>query len=672
ELEFRTLAKRLFKNTTIQEKEKNPTETDLFGNIITHKKPQTTATPKTDKKIQITENELVEQVSDINSPTYKNIQTQPHFYYLLNTFEQIQLLATQLAQLTEFCLDTETTSLEAYNAELVGIAFAWYPHEAYFVIPPPQSTWYEVLPILQPIFENETITKIGQNLKYDLAVLKNYGIHLKGKLWDTMLAHYLLEPDMRHNMDVLAKNYLHYEPIEIEALIGKKGKDQASMTTVEIELLKEYACEDADITFQLKQVFEPKIQKQGLEKLFFEVEAPLIEVLAAMEAEGVNLDVKVLSEISKDLDKEIQLLEHEIYRQAGTPFNIASPKQLGEILFEKLKLDPKAKKTKTGQYATGEEILVKLASEHPIIQQILEYRELQKLKSTYVDALPQLISPKDKRLHTSYNQAVATTGRLSSSNPNLQNIPIRTEKGREIRKAFVPRNKDFVILSADYSQIELRIMALFSRDETMLQAFQQGKDIHAITASKIYKVPLEQVNSDMRRKAKTANFGIIYGISAFGLAQRLNIPRKEASELINAYWQEFPAIKQYMENIVNKARQQEYVETILGRRRYLRNINSQNAVERAMAERNAINAPIQGSAADMIKLAMIRIYQFLTKEKLQTKMILQVHDELVFDAHKAELEYVKQNVAQLMKNALVLDVPIEVDLRVGEDWLKAH
>ena len=530
----------------------------------------------------------------------------------------------------------------------------------------------EILELLRPVLENESILKIGQNVKYDMLVLKNYGIEVKGTLYDTMLAHYLIEPEGKHGMDWLAQQYLHYKPVSITELIGKKGKGQGNMRDVDEDEVTAYAAEDADITLRLKGKLDPIIQSNGLKKLFDEVENPLIRVLTDMEFEGVRIDTGSLAELSVALEEESKEIEKRVYELAGVRFNLASPKQLGEVLFEKLKLDPKAKKTKTGQYATGEEILSKMADEHEIAQAILDHRQMVKLKSTYVDALPTMINSKTGRIHTTYNQFVAATGRLSSINPNLQNIPIRTSRGREIRKAFVPRDENHVLLSADYSQIELRLMAAFSQDESMLEAFRNGRDIHVATAAKIFKVPLEEVTSDMRRKAKTANFGIIYGISAFGLAQRLSIPRGEAKEIIDAYFAEFPAVKQYMDGAIEKARKDEYVETILGRRRYLRDINSRNMTMRGFAERNAINAPLQGSAADLIKVAMIHVHDWMKKEKLKSKMILQVHDELVFDAHKDEVELLKKHIPGLMSNAIKLPVPIEVEVGVGTDWLQAH
>ncbi|TAF65368.1 MAG: DNA polymerase I [Cytophagales bacterium] len=668
ELEFRTLGKKLFKENTPEEKNKTKTKTDpknqigLFGEA----NQNTNANTEQEKP---TSDENAENTTIF----YHNALTLPHRYHLLEEESEIKRLVNIIMTLPHFCYDTETTSIDAYRAEIVGMSIAWVPQEAYYIpFPPEKEETQKRLEWLRPIFENENIEIIGQNLKYDNAILENYGIKVKAKLFDTMLAHYLLEPDNRHDLDTLAKNYLGYEMIPIENLIGKKGKDQKSMREVDLSEIVEYAAEDADKTYQLYHYFAPLVQKQNLGKLLYEIETPLINVLSSMERTGIRINTQNLKEISNTLTQEIALLEKEIYQQAGEKFNVASPKQLGEILFDKLKLDEKAKKTKTGQYATGEEVLIKLADKHIIISQILEYRELQKLKNTYVDALPNLLNATTGKIHTSYNQAVAATGRLSSINPNLQNIPIKTAKGREIRKAFVPTNENYKLISADYSQIELRIMAEFSQDATMLEAFQQKQDIHTATAAKIFKVGLSEVSSEMRRKAKTANFGIIYGISAHGLSQRLNIPRKEASEIIQAYFEQFPAIKQYMDKVIQQARENEYVTTLLGRRRYLRNINARNAVERGIAERTAINAPIQGSAADMIKLAMINIHQAMRKEGMKSQMILQVHDELVFDAHLDEIATLSELIRTLMTEAMPLSVPIEVEIGVGDNWLEAH
>ncbi len=603
----------------------------------------------------------------------KTIHNTSHHYHLVDTPEKAKELAEKLKKQKTFCFDTETTGLDPNNAELVGISFSWKAQEAWYV---PLSENYhhatQQLAVFKDVLEDEQIEKIGQNIKFDISILRWYDIVVKGKFFDTMIAHYLLEPDQRHNMDALAETYLHYKPVPIESLIGKKGKNQQSMRTVALEEIKEYAAEDADVTLQLREVFEPKLKETGTEKLFYETEMPLVPVLAAMEAEGVKLDTETLAKFGEELTVEIAGMEKEIYEMAGVEFNIASPKQLGEVLFERLNLSSKPKKTKTGQYSTGEEVLTKLAYRHPIVEKILEYRSLTKLKSTYVDSLPKLVKERDGRIHTSYNQAVAATGRLSSNNPNLQNIPIRTERGREIRKAFIPRNEEYVLMAADYSQIELRIIAHLSKDEAMMDAFRNGLDVHTATASRVYGVPVEQVSKDMRRHAKVVNFGIIYGISAFGLSERLKIPRREAAEIIQSYFEKYPGIHQYMEKTIEFARERGYVETILGRRRYLNDIRSANGVVRAYAERNAINAPIQGSSADMIKIAMIRIFDEMQRRNMKSKMILQVHDELVFDTHKEEVEELKFLVDDKMKNALLLDVPVVVDISTGNNWLEAH
>ncbi|WP_242921975.1 DNA polymerase I [Pontibacter liquoris] len=618
------------------------------------------------------------EVADVEEApaTMQTIHSTIHSYYLINTPELRQRLVKYLLRQDEVSFDTETTSIDAITAHLVGMSFCYRPGEAYYVPVPPndREEAMRIVAEFKPVLESQTIAKIGQNIKYDMLVMKNYEVEVQGPIFDTMLAHYLLEPEMRHNMDVLAETYLNYSPVPITALIGPKGKGQKTMADLTPEEIKDYACEDADITLQLKQYFEPLLQEQHQTRLFGEVETPLVPVLAAIEKEGISIDSNALADISMQLESEVIKLERRIFELAGEQFNIGSPKQLGEVLFDKLELHGKAKikKTKTGQYATGEEILSKLSGEHEIVRLILEHRELTKLKSTYVDALPQLVCSLDNRVHTSFNQAVTATGRLSSTNPNLQNIPVRTERGREIRKAFVPRNSKHLIISADYSQIELRIMADFSGDPTMKEAFKNGLDIHASTASKVFHVPLDKVDAEMRRKAKTINFGIIYGISAFGLAERLHIPRREAADIIEAYFAEFPAVKEYMDSAIDKAREQEYVETLLGRRRFLRDINSRNQTIRGFAERNAINAPIQGTAADIIKIAMINIHDYLQQEKLQTRMILQVHDELLFDAPREEVEIVTPKIVELMTNALPLSVPMEVGLGVGENWLEAH
>ncbi|RRB02757.1 DNA polymerase I [Larkinella rosea] len=616
-----------------------------------------------------TETETVERVQEPRRTIYSVV----HDYRLVDTPALRKSLVHYLNQQQTLCFDSETTSTDPVEADLVGLSFAYRKGEAFYVpVPSDREGAQAIVEEFRAVFENPEITKIGQNLKYDMLMLKKYGIEVQGKLFDTMVAHYLIEPEQRHNMDIMAMTHLNYEPVSIETLIGKKGPKQLSMRDVEIQKVVEYAGEDADITLQLKDTFLPLLEKNQLTKLFYEVEMPLVRVLGDMELGGVKVDMNALAELSATLETDIRQVQGEIYELAGGPFNVGSPKQLGEVLFEKLKLDSKAKKTKTGQYATGEEILTDLEADHEIARKILDYRELVKLKNTYVDALPLMMSKHDGRIHTSFNQAVAATGRLSSTNPNLQNIPIRTPRGREIRKAFVPHSDDFLIMSADYSQIELRIMAAFSGDQTMLDAFNNGIDIHTQTASKVFKVGLDEVDSDMRRKAKMVNFGIIYGISAFGLSRRLRIPRREAAEIIQEYFAGFPAIKDYMDGAINKARECEYAETILGRRRYLRDINSRNMTDRSFAERNAINAPIQGSAADMIKIAMINIDEFIRKNRLKSRMILTVHDELVFDAHKDELDLLKENVADLMKNAIPLPVKMETGIGIGENWLVAH
>jgi len=687
ELEFRTLRKKLLPNE--QQESSASSKQPSSGSTSNTVAPVNAIKAKSGTQISMFE----AMASPSNMPNAEPTQTpfeeeeelqfransikdtilsKVHEYHLMDTPALRKSLIQYLNSQDEFCFDSETTSVDAVDAEIVGLSFAYYAGEAFYVpISSDQAEAQLVMNEFKEVFENDSITKIGQNIKYDLMVLKNYGIELKGKLFDTMLAHYIIEPEQRHGMDYLANVYLNYDPVSIETLIGK-GKGQGSMRDVAVEKIKDYAAEDADITLQLKQILEPKLADSQQQKLLEQVEMPLVNVLANMEMEGVRIDMTALHDMSSVLETDVKQIQNDIFTLAGQEFNVASPKQLGDILFEKLKLDSKAKKTKTGQYATGEDILSKLENEHEIVRKILDFRELVKLKNTYVDALPSLVSKKTGRIHTSYNQAVAATGRLSSTNPNLQNIPIRTPRGREIRKAFVPRNEDYVILSADYSQIELRIMAAFSGDESMLEAFNQGTDIHSTTASKVFKVGIPDVTSEMRRKAKMVNFGIIYGISAFGLSQRLNIPRGEAKDIIDAYWVEFPKIKQFMDDTINKAREHKFVETILGRRRYLRDINSQNMTDRGFAERNAINAPIQGSAADMIKVAMINIHDFMKQEQLKSRMILQVHDELVFDAHRSEVEFLKIKVNELMCTAIPMSVKMETGMGIGENWLEAH
>ena len=681
ELEFRRLAEQLdlkgapvpAVNTggeavsvkTPNSKKTNPDQMDMFSESV--------AMSEMLEETVAVEGSINESVI-VEIKTFSTAADTKHTYHLIDSAEKRKALIAELNNQKEFCFDTETTSLDVYTAELVGVSFAFNKYEAYYIpIPEKQEEAQQVIYEFKAVLENESILKIGQNIKYDLAVLKRYNIFLKGKLFDTMVAHFLIQPEMRHNMDVLAETYLNYSPISIETLIGKKGKEQLSMRTVAIEEIKEYAAEDADITLQLKHKFAPMLEDLQEKKLFEEVEVPLIPVLADMEAEGIALDKNALNELALALQKDIVTVESEIQKMAGTPFNVSSPKQVGDVLFEILKIVEKPKKTKTGQYATGEDVLAKLVAKHEIVGKILDYRELVKLKNTYVDTLPLLINPATGRIHTSYNQVVAVTGRLSSDNPNLQNIPIRTERGREIRKAFIPRNENYILLSADYSQVELRIIAELSKDEGMIEAFKSGHDIHKATAAKVYNVSLEEVTSDMRRNAKMVNFGIIYGISAFGLAERLNIPRKEAAGIIESYFQKYPQIKEYMDKSIEVAREKGYVETIMGRRRYLRDINSSNHTVRGFAERNAINAPIQGSAADMIKIAMIHIHHELTAKQLKTKMLLQVHDELVFDVFRDELEIVKPIIKHHMANALpTLTVPIEIEMGVGQNWLEAH
>ncbi len=603
----------------------------------------------------------------------QNIDSVAHKYYLAENEMQRASLRAELAVKDAFCFDTETTGLDTHTAEIVCLSFSFKEHEAYCVpLPSKREEAQKVLEEFREIFADEKIEKIAQNIKFDLLMLSNYGIGVKGKLFDTMLAHYLIQPEQKHNLDYLCSIYLNYEKVPTEKLIGKKGKNQRSMRSVDKEKLRDYACEDADLTFQLKHHLDPLLDKYEMRQLFEMIEMPLVPVLVHMENAGVKINSEVLKNYAGKLREQIIAIEKEIFELAGEKFNVSSPKQLGPILFEKLKIDTNARKTKTKQYSTSEEVLVRLSDRHPIVNKVLEFRGLKKLLSTYVEALPELINKRTGKIHTSFNQAITSTGRLSSFNPNLQNIPIRDESGREIRRAFIPSDKDHTFLSADYSQIELRIMAALSKDGEMLKAFREGKDIHAITAAKIYKVPENKVTSDMRRKAKTANFGIIYGISAWGLSQRLNIPRSEARELIDGYFESFPKIKGFMDQQIETAKNKGYVQTIKGRRRYLNDINSRNGVVRGMAERNAINAPIQGSAADIIKLAMIHIFEQFNKKGLKSKMVLQVHDELNFDVLKTELETVKGIVKKEMEHTVELDVPLTVEMNAASNWLDAH
>lgn len=664
ELEFKTLGKRILGDafaTTAPAESASPAKAqlDLFGNEI-----QGAAPPPSEEPQEAAQSILIAE---------KNINNTPHNYQLADTPEKRAALLAVLLQQQEISFDTETTGTDANAVELVGMSFSFKAGEGWYIpVPADRTLAQEIVDSFRPLFDTTHILFIGQNIKYDMIVLKWYGVEIKGPVFDTMLAHYLIEPEGRRSMDLLSAQYLQYEPVSIETLIGKKGKGQGNMRDVELDKIKDYAAEDADITLQLKEKFAPLLPLKAVEKVFYEVENPLVKVLTDMEYEGISIDIQALSDYSRELETEIKRAEESVYAQAGVRFNLASPKQLGEVLFEKLMLDPKAKKTRTGQYATGEDVLAKLSNKHQIVEDILVFRELSKLKSTYVDALPLMLNKRTNRVHTSYNQAVAVTGRLSSNNPNLQNIPIRTDRGREVRKAFVARNEEYVLMSADYSQIELRIIAAISEDVHMIDAFRQGLDIHAATAAKVYGVELAEVTPEMRRNAKSVNFGIIYGVSAFGLSENLGIARGEAKTLIDNYFAQYPSIKQYMDNQIKSAQLNGYVETLLGRKRWLKDINSSNAVVRGYAERNAINMPIQGTAADMIKLAMITIHKKLKQENLRSRMILQVHDELVFDVHKDEIELIKPLIEEGMRNALPLTVPVDVEIGVGANWLQAH
>ena len=650
ELEFRTLGKRLLGD---QMAAGMAVQGDLFGAA-----PADNAGPS---------------AQAIETPSVLNIEQVKHEYIQVNTLAKAKELADLLAKQKRICFDTETTSLDKLEAEVLGLALAFEKHKAYYVVMPREfEACKEMLQVFQPVFSNKSIEKVAQNIKYDLMVMLKYGIELDGPLFDTMLAHYLLEPDQRHGMDALSEKYLNYKPMSIESLIGKKGKNQLSFESVDLDKATEYAAEDADITLQLREVLAPQLVESELQKLFEEVEIPLVKVLAAMEMEGVRVDRPFLDNYSDELGQNLDRLEKEIHELSSSNFNISSPKQLGEVLFDVLKLDPKAKKTRTGQYKTDEDTLRKLADSHEMVQKVLDYRQVQKLKSTYVDALPKLIKDSTGRVHTSFAQAVAATGRLSSNNPNLQNIPIRTDMGREVRKAFVPRDEDHILIAADYSQIELRVVASVAEDAGMMEAFHAGIDIHAATAAKVFGVAVEEVTKEQRYRAKSVNFGLIYGQGAFGLAQNLGISRTEAKELIDAYFEQFPGIRSYMDNTIDFCRQHGYVKTILGRRRYIPDINSNNRTVVGFAERNAINAPIQGSAADMIKVAMINIQKHLEQIDSKTKMILQVHDELLFDAHKDEIDSLAPVVIKLMEEAMPLKVPVLVEMGQGQNWLEAH
>jgi DNA polymerase-1 len=669
ELEFRRMAEQfdaIFKKDGGTTDNSNPVdETKLY------KKPQ----PKNEEQFDLFGSAIQDDSSEeTRHQYYSSLENTAHSYQIIHGDLGLKLLLQNLQKQSSVCFDTETTGLDALHAELVGISFSFEKGKGFYVpFPENQEEAQTLIEKFIPFFENENIEKIGQNLKYDLKILSNYNITVKGKLFDTMIAHYLINPDMRHNMDILSETYLKYSPQSIETLIGKKGKNQKSMRDVELEEIKEYAVEDADVTLQLKEIFTLELDKTGTKKLFEEIEIPLVKVLADMEKEGIRVDVDFLKSLSKTLDDDIKILEANIFETAGEKFNLASPKQLGDVLFDKLKIGGlKQKKTKTGQYATGEEILSYLAAEHPIVKDILDWRQLVKLQNTYVEALPNQVDKITQRIHTDYMQTVAATGRLSSNNPNLQNIPIRTERGRQIRKAFVARDENYTLVSADYSQIELRVIAALSGEENMIKAFQNHEDIHKSTASKVFNVPLEEVTREQRSHAKTVNFGIIYGVSAFGLSNQTNLSRKESADLIEAYYQTYPRLKSYIQEQIDFARDNGYVQTILGRRRYLKDINSQNAIVRGGAERNAVNAPIQGSAADIIKIAMINIHEKLISENWKSKMLLQVHDELVFDVHNDELEKIKPMIKHEMENAFKLEVPLDVDLGAGKDWLEAH
>jgi DNA polymerase-1 len=662
-LEFRRLKDQFLK---LFSGENNPVQNQV-ANSVSEKTNDKTAGAGQFSLFE-TESNIIEESSG-----RMTLASYSHVYQSVAPGMAMELFLKNLIKQKSVCFDTETTGLNPLEAKLVGIAFSWEAGKGFYLpFPEEDAKAQEIIELLRPFFEAEEIEKIGQNLKYDIKVLAKYKIDLKGPMFDTMIAHYLINPDMRHNMDVLAETYLNYSPQSITELIGKKGKNQGSMRDVPLELITEYAVEDADITLQLKQHFEPELKEANIENLFKEIEIPLVQVLADMELEGINLDEDFLKSLSADLDRDIKELEEKIYKEAGEVFNIGSPKQLGIILFEKLALAKKPKKTKTGQYSTGEEVLSYFAVENEIVQNVLDYRGLVKLKNTYVEALPNQVEKTTGRVHTDYMQTVASTGRLSSNNPNLQNIPIRTERGREIRKAFIPRDENYLIIAADYSQIELRIIAALSKEENMILAFKNGEDIHASTASKVFNVPLEEVTRAQRSNAKTVNFGIVYGVSAFGLSNQTGLSRTESKELIDTYYAAYPKLKDYMQEQVNFAKENGYVQTVLGRRRYLKDINSKNVMVRGGAERNAVNAPIQGSAADIIKLAMINIHKKLKEGNYKTKMLLQVHDELVFDAFKDEVDEVKKMIKFEMENAFKLDVPLDVEIGEGQNWLQAH
>lgn len=651
ELEFRTLSERILGES-------------LAGTLK--------AVPSSQGSLFDQPDEAVVTSGDVE--VFKKLADIPHQYFVVEDKLWRKDLLNELLKQKEVCIDTETTSLDVLEARLVGFSFCYTPGQAYYIpVPDNEKETTAILQEFLPFFESDTIVKIGQNIKYDYSVLQNYDICMKGPFFDTMLAHYVVQPEQRHGMDYLSETYLHYKPIATEELIGPKGKKQKSMRDLPVEQVGEYCNEDTDVTFRLKQVLEPQVKETDTVKVLYDIELPLVPVLSGMEREGIRIDVDFLNNYSAGLEKELKDCEKRVYEQAGEEFNLSSPRQLGEVLFEKLKLDPKAKKTKTGQYATGEDVLKKLASGHPVVHDILEYREISKLKSTYVDALPTMINAHTGRVHTSFMQAVAVTGRLSSQYPNLQNIPVRTARGKEIRKAFIPRNENYTLLSADYSQIELRIVAAMSKDPNMTEAFKEGRDIHTATAARVYGIEEKDVTKEMRYKAKSVNFGLIYGQGAFGLAENLGISRTEAKQLIDTYFEQYTSIKKYMDDQINKAREIGYVQTVTGRKRWLSDINSANFTVRGFAERNAINMPIQGTAADMIKLAMIRIEQAFKEHQFQSKMLLQVHDELVFDARKEEVEAVKKVILECMESALPLgEVPVVAEVGTGENWLEAH
>jgi DNA polymerase-1 len=668
ELEFRRMAEQF---DAIFKKGGASTANALVDEAKLYKKPQ----PKSEEQFDLFGSAIHDETSeDTRHQYYNSLENTEHSYQIIQGDLGVKLLLQNLQNQSSVCFDTETTGLDALHAELVGISFSFEKGKGFYVpFPENQEEAQILINKFIPFFENSTIEKIGQNLKYDLKILSNYNIKVEGKLFDTMIAHYLINPDMRHNMDILSETYLRYSPKSIEDLIGKKGKNQKSMRDIELEEIKEYAVEDADVTLQLKEIFTLELDKTETKKLFEEIEIPLVKVLADMEKEGIRVDVDFLKSLSKELNNDIKALEKTIYETAGHSFNLASPKQLGEVLFDKLKIGgAKQKKTKTGQYATGEEILSYLAVDYPIVKDILDWRQLIKLQNTYVEALPNQVDKITNRIHTDYMQTVAATGRLSSNNPNLQNIPIRTERGRQIRKAFIARDENYTLVSADYSQIELRIIAALSGEENMIAAFKNHEDIHKSTASKVFNVPLEEVTREQRSHAKTVNFGIIYGVSAFGLSNQTSLSRSESAALIEAYYKTYPRLKTYIQEQIESARENGYVQTILGRRRYLKDINSANAVVRGAAERNAVNAPIQGSAADIIKIAMINIHRKLISGNWKSKMLLQVHDELVFDVYNSELEKIQLMIKHEMENAFIMDVPLDVELGSGRNWLEAH